>query len=691
MSNNSGGAAMNAGADFQQRVAAYFLLQMALGKDCSETLQSVDCEKIVVKVAFETDDAVDDIVLTHSESKTYLQAKRKLSLSDADGSDFLKTIEQFVRQSKASQNSKDSYAVITSNDTSLPIKKQLKKILDSARLNSNSISQDPMSSAELAAYGKLKRCIEKSYLKNGLGSPSKKDIQRLLKQTYIIVLDIEKDGINEKSFLESLLNKFSVEPKVIWNLIIAQALDWAKNRQSVDNDGIVNLLSKFRVDEPEARNEDLDNFFKVKFDLDNYSICSGRELVIMESPSPDHDYQLVELKRFDDEGNYRVSFRDSNIVMSNGDEFELLGRFSTFMGAKRFIEKSPDLFNNLLIIPIESDDSCEFDNTPIAKAYSEKVRSYLLKSNSPTSCIHCQKGISFPAVLVEVQEEDLPYDVGNAHPDCVRVSDRILGRVENKGVRDNPEVNNFDFNKWLSLLDRSQGIWAGIKVNSVTQPLKSILWNGNAKVTPNGPYCIKVKLKNGDSRYVQHRGKVDRYSKLAAESVCADLENWRLEAKSSDSPLCYSADGGIQGMEEALQASSTNPLELIECKSFKVAKFTRGIGLKYDSLNNFYAPLILLTDIESDGVLIFKNSIFLLTEPSSIKTYLDNWKKIGFEPESYRLDIIETDNEFDKLMHWAFREELNVFVEPFFDNSGNIQKGYRVESLEALKQQHENT
>ncbi len=689
MVNNSGGAAMNAGADFQQRVASYFLIQMALGNNCAEVLESIVYDKRVLKVAFETDDAVDDIVLTHSNSKTYLQAKRKLSLSDADESDFLKTIEQFVRQNKESQNSEDSYVVITSNETSLPIKKHLKKIVNSARLNANSISQDPMSSPELAAYGKLKRCIEKSYSKNSFGSPSKKDIQRLLSKIYIVVLDVEKDGINEKSFLESLLNKFSVEPSVIWNLVIAQALVWAKNRQSIDSDGIVNLLSKFRVDDPEPENEDLDNFFKVKFDLDNYSICSGRELVIMESPYPEHDYQLVELERFDDEGNYRVSFRDSNIVMSNGDEFELLGRFSTFMGAKRFIEKSPELFNNLLIITIDSDDSCEFDNTQIAKAYSEKIRGHLLKSNDVTTCIHCQNGLSFPAVLIEVQEKDLPFDAGNIHIDCLRASDRVLGRTENKGMDETPELNYFDFNKWISLLDRSQGLWAGMKANPVNQPIKNVLWNSNPEGDPNGTHCIKIKLKDGSTRYVHERGKVQRYNKLVAQDVCSRLEQWRLDSKAQNSPLCYSSDGCLQGMKKDLQTNHNNPVDLIECKSFSVVTYTRGIGTKFDVLNNYYAPLIVFSDIETGEYITVDNSIFLISDPSELKVYLENWLEVELAPKAYRLDIIKTDAEFDKFMLWSKQNDISVFVDPFFNDEKKLIRGSIIEDLAELKKENE--
>ncbi|MCK8118637.1 hypothetical protein MTF68_13825 [Pseudoalteromonas sp. 2CM37A] len=689
MANNSGGAAMNAGADFQQRVASYFLIQMALGNNCAEVLESIVYDKRVLKVAFETDDAVDDIVLTHSKSKTYLQVKRKLSLSDADESDFLKTIEQLVRQNKESQNSEDSYVVITSNETSLPIKKHLKKMVNSARLNANSISQDPMSSPELAAYGKLKRCIEKSYSKNNLGSPSKKDIQRLLSKIYIVVLDVEKDGINEKSFLESLLNKFSVEPSVIWNLVIAQALDWAKNRQSVDSDGIVNLLSKFRVDDPEPRNEDLDNFFKVKFDPDNFSISSGKEWVLMESKDPNYNYVVAELIRFDEKGEFKATFKEDSVVMRTGIEYKLYARFSTFQGVERYLQEFPVFSEKLLITQVSSNENDEHNNTPLAKAYSEKVRNHIIESNDATICIHCEHGLSYPSFVIEVQEDGIPFDAGSIHPNCLRPSDRIIGIMSGEHVSKYPELNNFDFNKWISLLENSQGLWAGIKAYPNTRQLRTVLWNSEPEGNVKGGFCIKINLKNGSSQYVQERGKVQRYNEQVALDVCSRLEKWRIDSKAQNSPLCYSSDGGLQGMKKEIQSNYINPIDLVECDSFNVVTYTRGIGAKYDKLNNYYAPLIVFMNTETGKYLTQEDTVFLITDPSELKVYLENWLEVELSPKAYRLDIIKTDAEFDKFMHWSKQNEISVFVDPFFNDEKKLIRGSIIEDLAELKKENE--
>lgn len=687
MTNNGGGAATNAGSDYQQRVSAYFVLQMGLDMDCSSSLDKRNKEKIL-KVAFETDDSVDDIVLTHENSKSYLQAKRKLALSDKDGSEFCKTIDQFVKQSRASQNERDSYIIITSNETSKSISKHLRKITNSTRLSRNALEHNPLSKPEQAVYGKLKRCIQKSYEKNGFGSVTQNDIDRLVSKIHIVILDVERGGIHEKSFVESLTNKFNVESGLIWNMVIAQALDWSKSRQSVDCKGVSELLSKFKLKEFEQKASYLDNYFKVRFDADNDIICSGRELVLMKSPYPEHSFQLVELKRFDEQGNFRVEFNDNSIKLSNGSTFEIYGRFSTYKGAERFLEEKPEFADNLLLIPINCDDSGEYDNSAIAKAYSEKIRRHVLENQNATKCIHCENGLSFPAMLIEVQEEGIPFDAGNIHVECLRVSDRVLGKTGNGEVEQAPEFSNFDFNKWISLLDRSQGLWGGLR-ETVNQPVKNVFWNSNPLGDPNGAYCIKVKMKDETIQYCLERGKVQRYNLGVAQDICDRLENWRLDSIKGNNPLCLSTNGEVFGTQLEAHRLSSKLLDLVECESFSVAKFTRGIAMEYNKLNNFYAPLVAFTNIVTGEYITFNNLIFLITNPTELKHYIENWSKVDFTLGSYRLDIIETDPCFDKFMFWATDNNLKVVVDPFFDHKASLVRGSIVEDLEEIKTRSE--
>ncbi|WP_282115213.1 hypothetical protein [Pseudoalteromonas arctica] len=683
MANTGGGAATNSGIDYQQRVAAFLVLYMDLDLDCSRILEKPNNIEKITKVSFETDDDIDDIVLTHKSSKSYLQVKRMLTLSDKVNSEFFKTIDQFVRQFNSSQNNEDSFVAITSNDTSKSISKDLRKITKSSRLTNEAQQHNPLSKSEKEAYQKLISCIKKSFKQNNYDKPTDKIIEALIKQIYFVILDVEQDGINEKYFLETLNDKFNVKTNLIWNLLIAQALGWSKNRQSIDVEGINKLLDKFRSHSNEQEVKVLDSIFKVNFDPDNYNICSGREIIVQASLLSDFDYALVELYRFDDDGNFRIKFHEDSVEWGDGSKFKIYGRFSTFKGAERFIENRVDLHDGkLVLMPMNGDYN--YDESPIAKLYSDKVRSHILAKNDTTKCIHCQNGLSHPSLLIEVQEEGLPFDAGNIHNDCLRPSDRVLGMSMHEG---NSELNNFDINKWLSLLDKSQGLWCGME--AVNQSVRNVLWNSNPVGDPNGAFCIKVTLKNGSHQYTHERGKVQRYNKDVAYKVGEQLNEWLVDSLDKNSPLCYSSDGNIQGMHDDLQKNSSSPLDLVECTKFTVVKFTRGIAVRHDKLNNFYAPLIIFVDVNTGDYILFDHMAFLLTDPIELKLYLDNWNSAGFTLQSYRIDIIETDAAFDKFMHWSKQNNVDVLVDPFFDRSNQLIKGSVIEDLEGMKQSHE--
>ena len=142
------GSATNSGIDYQQRVSAWFLIALLQGFDISEFIDLPDSLK-VCEVAFETNKPIDDLqVKFHDGNTAYLQIKRSLTLSDQSQSDFYKTVEQFVSEYSAKPNSHNKYIIATSSDTSSKIKKDLRKILESMRLNDRSFSQNPFNNSE---------------------------------------------------------------------------------------------------------------------------------------------------------------------------------------------------------------------------------------------------------------------------------------------------------------------------------------------------------------------------------------------------------------------------------------------------------------------------------------------------------------------------------------------------------------
>lgn len=272
-----GGSATNSGIDYQQRVSAFFILSMVLDLNYSFILENFREEEIC-QVSFETSDAIDDICLKHKSSRTYIQAKRKLSFSRRPDSEFGKIIEQFVLQNYGVQNDGDRYVLITSSNTSKKILSDIRKITKLVRMGASVEEFGLLSVSEENITDALFEIIIIMHKKYSLQVPTSEKIRKLIGKIYIICMDLEDGGVLEKSFLVSISCKLSVRPDLIWNFIIAKSLDWAKNRMTINRQTINNLLDAYIEDEKSRDgNNDAEHFFKVKFDPENYDICAGRE------------------------------------------------------------------------------------------------------------------------------------------------------------------------------------------------------------------------------------------------------------------------------------------------------------------------------------------------------------------------------------------------------------------------------
>lgn len=676
LSNKSGGAAQNGGATYQNKVTGYFLIQMALSLNCVSALGGGNLSKKILKVAIETDDDVDDIVLTHEGYLSYLQVKRKLSLSVNESSPFYKTINQFVKQFYKSQNDKDSYIAISTRETSSIISKDLKKIVNSARLNPDSYEQNPENKAESNAYEVLQECIEKSWEKNSFGELPSSTMKQLISRIYFVELDIEEDGQSVRSLLELMESKFTIEPNLIWSLVVEKSGVYAKNRQSITIAGIDALLGKYKMVPITQTHDRLKSICEVKFDLDNFAIASGFEWVLIDSSETKVDYELAQLIRFDDNGKLNHTFKQDSVVMKSGKEYKLHARFSTLERAKIYLDEFPQFTQSFGINPLKLQNSANYDHHIIAKAHSDKVRKQTSVNDATTTCMHCEKGLLFPSYFVEIQEEGLPFDTGFIHRNCLRPSDRILGTVDSSYFKQKPELNGLDFNKWINALNGGQGYWGWIQEQSLSSNVRKIFWDHSPPSDPNGAYCIKIELVNGESLYVLKRGKVERFNELEAKNVCSDL-NERIKVGNAVNNSLYSTSlGSSMGTKRFFQDEVLDPsLKVAECKLFSVTRFTRGISEQFDLLENFYAPLIAFVDLKTDKYVEFKDDIFLISNPNELGGYLKNWSDNGLKPEFYRLEIILNDSEFDKLMHSACQKNLTVVVDPLFNSDGNLAKG----------------
>ena len=470
---------------------------------------------------------------------------------------------------------------------------------------------------------------------------------------------------------------------MLWGYIISKTLDWSKNRQSISLEGINDILKNFLLESSSniSIENDLKDFFKVEFDSEKYNIASGREIVIIDSFLEEFDIGLIEFYRFNQDGKKRIKFYENELEMGDGSRHKLYGRFSTFIGAERFISENEILMNKKIMIgPINGD--YDYDSSSIALLYSEMVRNKTLENKDSFKCIHCQEIISSDTLYIEVDEIGLPFDAGSIHKECLRISDRVLGISKFVGVDDSSKLLEFDYRKWFLSIDKSQAVWNGI--SKISEKIINICWNPNFSLENNGNFCIKLYLENDGYLYALERGKVKKFYEQQANGECLKLNQWIQSSKLKGDPLCTSIDGAVFGTYNNLQNNTLTPLDLLECVKFEVVKYTRWISQVYDNFKNFYAPIFYFIDKESGKPLILNNTIFLLTDPLELEIYKKNWSLIDISLKTCKIEIIDNDEKFDKFMNWIFKNQINVLVNPFFDKQNRLMKGVIIKDMDSI-------
>ena len=140
-----GGSAMQGGADYQNRVAAWIATKM-LSEGSAEP---VGPRGKVVYLAAETGASIDDLLVgSESGGYAFIQAKRKLFLSERENSDLASTVKQAVRQLTGSDDAEekrpwsrtlnpdsDRILLVTSSDSGAPITAHLRAVVRRRRVS----------------------------------------------------------------------------------------------------------------------------------------------------------------------------------------------------------------------------------------------------------------------------------------------------------------------------------------------------------------------------------------------------------------------------------------------------------------------------------------------------------------------------------------------------------------------------
>lgn len=465
----------NAGIDFQQRVSGWILFNMVVDMDLANSIDIKE-NTYIEKVAFETRDIIDDLVVTTKDNeKLFFQMKRTASLTKSEDSDFYKAINQFVRQYIQEGKSLNNYILVTTSNTSNPIKNDLRKILKSIRLNPLTFIENPLNKSEKSVFDRFKSLIREIYMKATSEEMSEQQFLDFSSKMIISVLDIEDGMAFEKSVLTALSSKINtVSPQFFWSFLISTSLSLASSRMSALCKELKDKWKEY-LDNPKENvsNEDVvEGFFSFILNEDDFSI--GKDVVLVEGNEElGEDFSnkmlLMELYRFDEDGSKRVQYIDNNyVVLKNGIRMKVLHRTATNTGMERYLTENDEIlpYNELIIAPAKGIENVE-QELPV-KLHKELCQKYIKENKKGfMNCLHCGKGISEKSYAIEIDDLYEKSILGVVHFDCLRPIDRVLGFITSDLFEEYNYLRKFDYNLWINSIKDSQAMLNNLKGSKI--------------------------------------------------------------------------------------------------------------------------------------------------------------------------------------------------------------------------------
>ncbi len=691
-----GGAATNSGINYQQRIASLALIAQFTDFDLSQTF-GINDKLLIESVHFETDDPIDDLKILCKTKTVFLQIKRSLSFQVGEDSDLFKTIKQFLIQFSLDGGENSYYVLATSPQSSRVISQELLKIIESIRLNDTSFTVNPLNKSEKDTFTKFKSMFEAIFDEIN-GKPSNEiDFINFTKKVYISIIDIEQGRPDERVAIILLKSQQLVDANLIWKMMIANSLEYARNRQSINKKGLDEILSRYRNQEKETipdNNAELEELFKTEV-IQQGNFPVAKEVLLVEPLELDTDYLIMELYRFTDDGKIKHKFKGDKILLHGTDEtWTILSRAATFSGIERYIKENEEKLTKekITIIPANGIETAE--ETVAAELHRKYLINLQEQNHDFLKCLHCDKALNLNnSIIVEIDDLDTKPALGTVHPKCVRILDRVLGTTKTPEDNRDEHLKEFDYKEWARLMMKGQGMINQLREsNSLNEKDKMILWNGDNKEFRDYSYCLKFNLSDGSSRHMVDRGRIHRFSRLDAIDTKKDFEENIKKSKSNDNPIGYTSTNFIYGNYNQLLELKSPEESIIEIETVEVAKYSKLLE-KLDEHINFYAPICIVRDRENESIFNIGNLIPLISDPLVFLSIVETWNNldIDFDLDSIELKIIKSDLEFDSYMREFFSSEMTPIIDPLFNKKTELVKGIQITSMDRLKKDKTNT
>lgn len=255
---SSGGRAEASGSNFEVRVQAWFCV-LIIAEGGTQPPYDLTPDTRLVSVACQAVMEVDDAVTrTSADGWIFAQAKRRVNLSALATSPLASSLDQFVRQYKASReastdaqpprpldHTRDRLVLSLGSASSSNVKTILPNLLRSVRHGvAVTLGAAAHSAAEIEVATAVETCLQRSWNAACGRAPSAEELRDILTLTYVQQFDIEAGEADERRALDLLRTVLAVpdDAPAAWAKLLELCAQMRADRSATNFSGLVRVL-----------------------------------------------------------------------------------------------------------------------------------------------------------------------------------------------------------------------------------------------------------------------------------------------------------------------------------------------------------------------------------------------------------------------------------------------------------------
>lgn len=255
---NAGGAAEAGGAQFQNRVAAWYAVHILAGRP-----PAPDLPYLGTSLRCQVEQPVDDVLVEmEGGGALYVQAKRSISLSASSRSEFASVLDQFVRQylkcrdgvqgsapwEKPLDPARDRLHLVVGRRAPATITVGLPGVLERVRSTASGtqIRRSLTSEGDRSTWRTVRRHLVTAWKKHTSRNPTDAELVDVVALIRIVLLDVDPGGRDEHvaQDLVSLTLEDARNSAVAWESLVGACSRFATDRSGRDLSGLLAILGR---------------------------------------------------------------------------------------------------------------------------------------------------------------------------------------------------------------------------------------------------------------------------------------------------------------------------------------------------------------------------------------------------------------------------------------------------------------